>query len=240
MNKISIIIPMLNEAKSISKLLQYLIENSTATHISEIIIVDGGSTDGSQNLVKNSISSNLKEKSQTEIVLLNSKKGRAKQMNLGAKNASGDILYFLHADTFPPKGFDQLIINETEKGHTAGCFKMKFNSNHLWLRLASWFTQFSWKICRGGDQSLFITTQLFNQLEGFDEQFLIYEDNDLIYKLYALNQFVVIQKWVTTSARRYNTNGIWKLQYHFWTIHIKKWLGASAKDLHKYYVKHIA
>lgn len=247
MNKISIVIPMLNEATSIRKLLQYLIENSTATHISEIIIVDGGSTDRSQEIVKSFIKTKQEEKlqkgnnfSQQNILLLNSEKGRAKQMNFGAKNASGNVLYFLHADSFPPKGFDQFIINEIEKGHTAGCFKMKFNSNHLWLRLASWFTQFSWKICRGGDQSLFITTQLFNTLDGFDEQFVIYEDNDLIYKLFDLQQFVVIQKWLTTSARRYNTNGIWKLQYHFWTIHIKKCLGASAQDLHNYYVKHIA
>jgi hypothetical protein len=160
-------------------------------------------------------------------------------MNLGAKSSTGNMLYFLHADSFPPKNFDQLIINEVQKGHIAGCFKMKFDSNHWWLKLASWLTQFSWRACRGGDQSQFITKDLFNKIGGFDERFTVYEDNDLINKLYEMNQFVVIQEWITTSARRYNTNGILKLQYHFWMIYIKKWFGASSDELLNYYNKNI-
>jgi len=149
-------------------------------------------------------------------------------------------IYFLHADSFPPKHFDKHIIDAINKKQLAGCFKMKFNHNHWWLRLASWLTQFKWRACRGGDQSQFITKNLFNELGGFDEQFIIYEDNDLINKLYARNEFVVLQYWITTSARRYEASGIWTLQYHFWTIYVKKWFGASAKDLHNYYLKHIA
>ena len=229
MNKISIIIPILNEADTIENLLNHLQENISKKNVSEIIIVDGGSTDGSQNNVSKF----------TNIQLLNSKKGRAIQMNFGAKHATGNILYFLHADSFPPKNFDQLIIDEIEKGNKAGCFRMQFKSNHWWLKLAGWLTQFSWKVCRGGDQSLFVTKSLFEMLGGYNENYIIYEDNDLIEKLYKIKEFVVIKKWIKTSARRYNTNGIWRLQYHFFIIHIKKQLGNSAENLNNYYKKNV-
>jgi len=230
---ISIIIPTLNEALNIKRLLLHLLNNSSTKNIAEILVVDCDSTDETQNIVTECA---LVDQS---IKLLKSERGRAKQMNLGAQNATGNILYFLHADSFPPNNFDQLIINEVEKGNLAGCFKMKFDCNHWWLQLAGWLTQFKWRACRGGDQSQFITKELFNELGYFNEQFTIYEDNDLINKLYTREQFVVIQKWITTSARRYQTNGVWKLQYHFWTIYVKKWFGASADELHQYYLKYI-
>ncbi|MDX1279138.1 TIGR04283 family arsenosugar biosynthesis glycosyltransferase [Oceanihabitans sediminis] len=230
MNSISIIIPMLNEADNIKNLLDHLMENASDKNIAEIIVVDGGSTDASVEIV-----SNLKH-----IQLLHSKKGRAKQMNLGAKAATGNILYFLHADSFPPKDFDKYIIQEINKNNLAGCFRMQFESNHWWLRLASWLTQFSWRACRGGDQSQFISKELFHEIGGFNEGYTIYEDNILINELYARKQFVVINKKIKTSARRYQEHGIWKLQFHFWAIYIKKWLGASADDLYLYYNKHIA
>jgi len=230
MNSISIIIPMLNEADNIKNLLDHLMENASDKNIAEIIVVDGGSTDASVEIV-----SNLKH-----IQLLHSKKGRAKQMNLGAKAATGNILYFLHADSFPPKDFDKYIIQEINKNNLAGCFRMQFESNHWWLRLASWLTQFSWRACRGGDQSQFTSKELFHEIGGFNEGYTIYEDNILINELYARKQFVVINKKIKTSARRYQEHGIWKLQFHFWAIYIKKWLGASADDLYLYYNKHIA
>jgi rSAM/selenodomain-associated transferase 2 len=235
--KLSIIIPILNEAENIKRLLQHLNTNCNPDNISEIIVVDGGSNDGSQELLKRFIGSSV---SKSDIKLLTSQKGRAKQMNLGAKTAQGDILYFLHADSFPPKNFDKYIINEVENGHLAGCFRMQFNNNHWWLRLAGWLTQFQWRACRGGDQSQFITKKLFHEIGGYNENYTIYEDNILINELYNRKQFKVINKKVTTSARRYKKHGIWKLQYHFWTIYVKKWFGASAEELYNYYKKHIA
>lgn len=229
MTMISIIIPVLNEAKTIGKLLEHLKTQATTENIKEVIVVDGGSTDNTVSIVKSH-----------HVSIYQSEKGRAKQMNVGAKKATGDILYFLHADSFPPKDFDQLIINEIKKNNLAGCFRLKFDSNHWWLRLASWLTQFRWRACRGGDQSQFITKTLFNDIGGFDETYIIYEDNILINELYARNQFVVINKKIETSARLYRKHGIWKLQYHFWTIYVKKWFGASSDELFTYYKKHIA
>jgi rSAM/selenodomain-associated transferase 2 len=230
MNKISIIIPILNEADFIGDLLQHLLDNSSKENISDIIVVDGGSTDSSQEII--SIFETIK--------LLHSKKGRAKQMNLGSEQATGNILYFLHADSFPPKDFDKHLINEVSKNNLAGCFRMQIDHNHWWLHLASWLTQFRWRACRGGDQSQFITKSLFKEIGGYDENYIVYEDNILINELYERNEFVVIQQKIKTSARGYNKNGVWKLQYHFGVIHIKKWFGASAKELYNYYKKKIA
>nr|WP_321221928.1 glycosyltransferase family 2 protein [uncultured Psychroserpens sp.] len=258
---ISIVVPILNEANSIGELIEHLLDNSSSKNVSQIIVVDGGSTDGSQDIVTQLMSQNTvtqeetynvnsdtlildkvskaKTKHKTAIRLISSEKGRAKQLNKGARNAFGDILYFLHADSFPPKNFDKLIISEVQKGNKAGCFRMQFDSNHWWLRLASWLTQFSWRACRGGDQSQFITRELFDDIGGYDENYIIYEDNILINELFARKQFVVINKKLKTSARLYRRHGVWKLQYHFWTIYVKKWFGASADELLAYYKKHI-
>lgn len=229
-HQISIIIPVLNESAFIKDLLFHLIDHAALHSISEIIVVDGGSSDGTQNIVE-ALDLNIK--------LLHSEKGRAKQMNLGATEAKGDIFYFLHADSFPPNRYDKLIIDEINKGNKAGCFRMQFDSNHWWLRLASWLTQFSWRACRGGDQSQFITRQLFEDIGGFDETYVIYEDNILINALYKRKEFVIINKKIRTSARLYKKHGVWKVQYHFWAIYVKKWFGASADELFDYYKKHI-
>lgn len=247
--RLSIIIPILNEADTIGKLMQHIFIASSASNISEIIVVDGGSTDGSQEIVlklqslkteprthKNKASHKLNH---APISLISSEKGRAKQMNAGAKIAKGNLLYFLHADSFPPKNFDQYIINEVEKGNQAGCFRMQFDSTHWWLKLTGWLTQFGCRVSRGGDQSQFITRQLFDEIGGYDERYVIYEDNILISDLFVRKQFVVINKILKTSARRYRKHGVWKLQYHFLIIYAKKWVGADANELLAYYKKHI-
>ena len=243
--QLSIIIPILNEAETIENLLNHLLKNSSKENIAEIIIVDGGSTDGSQDIVSQFCATSKDPESssglmsQVKTVLLDSPKGRAKQMNTGFKIATGSILYFLHADSFPPKDFDQYIVNEVKKGNQAGCFRLQFDHRHWWLRLASWLTRFDWRACRGGDQSQFIAKTLFEDIGGFDENYIIYEDNILINELYKRKQFKVINKKLITSARRYKQHGIWKLQYHFWTIYVKKWFGASGNELYAYYKKYI-
>ena len=233
-NSISIVIPVLNEALNISRLLVHLNEKSAGGHISEIIVVDGHSQDNTAALVKE-----FSKTSSIAIQLIHSQTGRAKQMNTGAKASIGSVLYFLHADSVPPQNFDSLIISEIKKQHLAGCFKMRFDSNHWWLALVSWATRFNWSICRGGDQSLFITKALFDEIGGFDQEYIIYEDQILTNQLYKRKQFVVIQHWIVTSARLYEKKGVWRVQYHFLMIYLKKWVGGSADEIYTYYKKHI-
>lgn len=229
--KISIIIPVLNEGAILKELISKLYTSlaSLAT-IEEILFIDGGSTDQTKSIILNE-----SKTSDLSIIYLASEKGRAKQLNYGAKNAKGDILYFLHADSYPPKNFDSYILQEVLKKNQAGCFRMKFDSSHWWLQLMSWFTRFNSKRCRGGDQSLFISAALFHKIGRYNESYSIYEDNELIKRLYKENQFVVIQKDIITSARKYKEIGVWRLQILFLNIHIKARLGSTPKELHQYY-----
>jgi rSAM/selenodomain-associated transferase 2 len=245
---------MLNEATTIVASLETLLARMKFPH-HEILVVDGGSTDNTIEVVSNFIAEfynrqqfskkrcvdSLFEKSVSgiEIQLFSSEKGRAKQMNVGAQKASGNILYFLHADTLPPNHFDKFILQEIQKGNKAGCFRMKFDYPHPVLLVSQFFTRFNVRWCRGGDQSLFIEKDLFSALEGFNESYVIYEDCEFINRLYEEKQFTIIPKSVKTSARKYKVNGTWKLQYHFAMIHIKKSKGASPEELYAYYKKHI-
>ncbi len=226
---ISIVIPVLNEEDYINKVLISIQENTTSGRIAEVLVIDGGSTD---NTVKESLSLGVR--------VISSKKGRAKQMNLGAQMAKGDLLYFLHVDTLPPKGFDTHILNAFTKGFEAGCFRLRFNSDNLVLGFFAWCTRINHQICRGGDQSLYISKNLFNKTGGFNEAYTIYEDNEFIQRLYKIDRFTIMQSTVETSVRRYEKKGVVTLQYHFGMVHLKHYLGAGPAALYNYYKQHIA
>jgi len=93
--------------------------------------------------------------------------------------------------------------------------------------------------CRGGDQSLFVTRSVFEKVGGYNEDFLIYEDHEILKPIYDFSGFKVIQYSILTSARRFENKGVFKLQVLFWIIYFKKWTGASSGELHRFYVKHI-
>ena len=224
---ISIIIPVLNEEKSIGPLLSYLQEFG-ALKLPEILVIDGGSSDDTVKIAES-----------MGATVLRSAKGRAKQMNFGAQHASGQLLYFLHVDTFPPHNFDLHIANAVNHSSLAGCFRMKFDSDHWFLSLFASFTRFSLKVCRGGDQSLFVTKTLFQKLDGYNEDYLIYEDSEFIGRLYKSSKFKVLSQSVVTSARKYRSNGMFKLQYHFGVIYLKNFLGAGPEELYEYYKRKI-
>jgi predicted glycosyltransferase involved in capsule biosynthesis len=100
-------------------------------------------------------------------------------------------------------------------------------------------TRFNLPICRGGDQSLFIPSDWFWQLGGYNEAYRIYEDNDLTDRLYKRFSFRVLPQSVITSARRYSQIGVFRLQYYFALIHLKKRMGYTPDGLWEQYRKTI-
>ncbi|MEN8799013.1 MAG: TIGR04283 family arsenosugar biosynthesis glycosyltransferase [Flavobacteriaceae bacterium] len=226
--KLSIIIPVLNEEAYVGNILRYLKTHCTS-QVEEIIVVDGGSTD-------KTIAIAQKEGAK----VLRSKPGRAVQLNFGAQNARGDILYFLHVDTFPPAHFEKAILNAVSEDYNAGCFQMRFDNNSRFLNFFAWFTRVNHRLCRGGDQSLFIDRELFDQSGGFDENFRVYEDTEFIIRISKSARFKILPQMVITSARKYEQIGMFRLQYHFGVIHLKHMFGAGPEQLHNYYQRHIA
>jgi rSAM/selenodomain-associated transferase 2 len=229
---ISIIIPVYNEESHISQLLHHLQETANDASLLEMIVVDGGSKDMTVKEVEDFAITHPR----VSLQVVNGPKGRGKQLHHGATMATSNILYFLHADSFPPKGFDVFINNAVASGHPAGCFRMKFKSWHPWLIIIGWFTRFSWKASRGGDQSQYITSKLYKEIDGYNTEIPIYEDYDLITRLYERDQYYVIPKWLKTSARRYHDKGVLRLQWFYLTIYWRKYRGATIEEIYQYYL----
>lgn len=217
---ISVIIPVLNEEKNVGKLISHLNENS-AGYITEIIVADGGSTDRTMNIGRE----------MGAITLLCNKKGRGVQMNEGAAAAKGDILYFLHADTIVPNGFDQLIIQAYKNGYKSGCFRLRFDDTHWALHLYSWFTRFRTTLVRFGDQSLFVDKELFEKLGGYDKSLVVMEDQELVRRIRAKASFKLLKEYVVTSSRKYRDNGVFWLQTIFVLIFLLYYAGARQQML---------
>ncbi len=224
---ISIVIPTYKESGTIEKLLLHL-KNNSAGLIHETIVVDATGCEITKKHVINHGG-----------IFLASEMGRSCQMNAGASIATGEILYFLHADSFPPSSFDKSISECAIGKSPAGCFTMRFDSKHPLLKLFGWFTRFSGNWCRGGDQSLFINKELFHEIGGFNEEFVILEDNEIIPRIKHRTKFNVIQHKLITSARRYQENGVFRLQLLFGLIHFGYRIGISQKSLLNFYRKHV-
>lgn len=146
--------------------------------------------------------------------------GRATQMNAGAARARGEILYFVHADTRIHPDFLPDIPKAISRGADLGCYRYVFDHYPtLLLHINSFFTRFTPIWCRGGDQTLFIRRHTFEQLGGFDTQCLIMEDYDILQRSEALGcRFQIIPKNVKVSARKYETNSYWRVQWANFTV----------------------
>lgn len=198
---ISIIIPTLNEVDNIGKLINFLKTYTNELPI-EIIVVDAKSHDGTEGVaIKYGAT-----------VLQSAQRSRAAQMNLGAKAAKGDIFYFIHADCIPPESFITDIFEAVTEGYPIGCYRYKFDSNLFLLKFNAFFTRFKPLWCRGGDETLFITRAVFNQLNGFDEKYVIMEEYDFIHRARQYFSFKIIPKYALVSARKYDTNSWLRVQ----------------------------
>lgn len=224
--KISVIIPVYNEEAKIRQTI-HAVSDAADSALYEIIVVDGGSTDGT-----------ISEASKTEAqVCMSPDKGRAAQMNYGASRAQGEVLYFLHADSIPPAGFDLQILEQIKQGCAAGCFRLAFDWDHPVLNFYAWCTRFDIDLFRFGDQSLFIDCSFFTEIGGFREDHILMEDSEIIRRIKGAGRFVIIPNEVTTSARKYRSNGVIRLQLVFTLIVILYKLGFSQQKLISVYKK---
>jgi len=220
---ISIIIPVLNEEKTIEKCLTQF---KTQPPPFEVIVVDGGSTDKTKEIVKGF----------TNIKLISSDQGRAKQMNAGAKAATGEILLFLHSDTFLPFGGTNLIRAALKKaGAVGGFFGLKHDTDNFWYKhlntIINWYSNHT--TTPYGDQALFCSREAFDKLNGYRE-IPIMEDHDFSQRLGKLGQLIRIQEKVTGSFRRYEKGIIrYSIQCNLITLLYK--FGASPEFLKKFY-----
>ncbi len=217
---ISLIIPTYNEAQSIEALIDYLNENKGAVE-TEIIVVDGGSKD---NTVAKATGAGAKVISAPE-------KGRAVQMNYAVSQAMGDIIYFVHADTKPPKKYAEHIVHALQNGKEAGCFTSIFDWNHPFLRFCNFFSRLPFWFCRGGGQTLYIRKKLFDQLEGFKEDMILMEEYDLISRARKMTTFAIIKKNAVTSARDYRVNGAFRLQFIYSYVFFLYSIGAPQEKM---------
>jgi rSAM/selenodomain-associated transferase 2 len=220
----SIIIPVYNEADQIARTIA-TVQLAKGDFTIEIIVVDGGSSDETVQIAEQ----------YGATVIKSERKGRGAQMNTGAAFARYDLLYFLHADSIPPKDFAQQLFSIYKSGATSGCFRLRFDYDHWFLRANAWFTRFNVNGVRFGDQSLFVVKEVFIKSGGFREDLIVMEDQEIIHRLKKLGQFIVLNDYVTTSARKYRDNGVYRMQYIFYRIWTMYYLGYSQEQLLKVY-----
>jgi len=131
---------------------------------------------------------------------------------LGAKNAQGNVLYFVHGDTLPPTCYMQSIEEALQEEYPIGCFRYQFQSNRKLLKINAFFTRFKMIWCRGGDQSLFIKKELFEEMKGYREEYKIMEDFEFILRARKIYPFKIIPKDMLVSARKYEENSYLRVQ----------------------------
>lgn len=222
--KLSIIVPVLNEAKILPVLFDQF--HPLQRQGVEILIADGGSQDGSVVLA--------------EIYgyqVLKTGRGRALQMNLAAAQATGDILLFLHADTLLPANADLLISSSLASSyHDWGRFNISLVGTMRMLSVVSFFINLRSSLTgiATGDQAVFVKRQVFEALGGFPEQPLM-EDIELCKRLLSYSKPVCLKQRVQSSGRRWEKYGVWTTIFLMWRLRWAYWRGVSPEILIKEY-----
>ena len=199
--RISIIIPAYNEAEQIAGTVKHLKSVGLGEDV-EVLVSDGGSTDDTCAIAA----------AQGAAVHLSPVKGRAGQMNHGVKHSRGDVLYFVHADTRPPIAYPLIIADAITRGYGHGSFRTRFDTARAMLKANAWFTRFDKPYFRGGDQSIWVTRDLFEQSGGYNEEMLIMEEYDLLDRLRELGNFHLAPEATLISARKYDDNSWLRVQ----------------------------
>jgi rSAM/selenodomain-associated transferase 2 len=200
---LSVIIPVYNEAQSIATTLTALAGNRNISEM-EIIVVDGGSNDQTIAIAK-------------ELgcctVLQSPVKGRAAQMNFGVRKAKGTVLYFVHGDVNVHPDYFTHINHAIMEGVDFGCYRYRFHSTKKLLKFNGYMTRFNSIWAGGGDQTLLIRKDVFEQLHGFRDDFVIMEDFDLINRAKKKGFiFRILPFSILVSARKYDKNSWLRVQ----------------------------
>jgi uncharacterized protein len=195
LEKVSVIIPALNEERHIAATLRAVGQS----RCQEVIVVDGGSTD-----------STVERAKEAGATILASKPGRARQMNAGAARAEGGSLLFLHADTLPPPGW-AVVVDQTLRvpGVAAGAFRFRIAGSFTGKSFIEWTTGFRsrWLQRPYGDQGLFLARALFEEMGGFAD-LPIMEDYEFCDRLRRRGRIVTVGEATLTSARRWERLGV--------------------------------
>jgi rSAM/selenodomain-associated transferase 2 len=223
---LSIVVPVLNEAANLERLLPDLLARGPAV---EVVVADAGSTDGTSELVRRFPSVSLVEGS----------RGRARQMNAGARATRGDALLFLHADTGLPAGAVAAIERAlADPAVVAGRFDVRFTSSRWPFRmiagLMNWRSR--WSGIATGDQGIFVRRASFEALGGYPDIPLM-EDIELTRRLKRLGRIACLDARVTTSSRKWEREGILRTILLMWALRLLYFLGVSPARLVGWYYR---
>lgn len=222
--RLAIVIPALNEAVNLSRLLPDLARGCPGV---EIVVVDGGSRDDTAAVVARLPGPRL----------LESARGRAVQMNHGAREAGGDTLLFLHADTRLPDGAARAIEQTlAEPGVVGGRFDVRFDNERPLFRVIAWFMNTRSRasgICTG-DQAIFVRRADFEAVGGYPDIPLM-EDIELSRRLKRRGRLCALRLRVTTSARKWEREGPLRTIGLMWALRFLHFCGVAPARLHRWY-----
>lgn len=221
----TVIIPTLNEARALPATLAALAA-CWPEDPPEVVIVDGGSTDGTGEIAR-----------ANGAKVIPSAPGRARQLNAGARSATGQWFYFLHADTLPPADLPRHLRAAAQNG-TPACFSISFDrqAESWWLRTFGRLSAWDVDAFRFGDQSLFVSKAQFFTAGGYREDHQLLEGHELVRRLRrTTGSFSVLDAAVTTSARRYLAHGVVFTQLVFAVIFCFYRVGVGQEVLGRVY-----